>query len=120
MPVTQDRSREERSSNRWKKRPERQKFKVNAEALECNSCVTVLLVFSYHMNIATFRPYRVKAYKKSYRAKDSSSYHFLPFIHSIILDIYIAPLQEIYSVALSVQLRSKGNVLRSLQKEDTL
>src|SRR6218665_3532892 len=42
------------------------------------------------------------------------------FIHSFIPDIYIAPLQETYSEALSVQLRSKRNVLRSLQKEDTL
>src|SRR6218665_1672840 len=41
-------------------------------------------------------------------------------IHSFIQDIYIAPLQETYSEALSVQLRSKRNVLRSLQKEDTL
>ena len=37
-----------------------------------------------------------------------------------IPDIYIAPLQETYSEALSVQLRSKRNVSRSLQKEDTL
>ena len=46
----------------------------------------------------------------------------LPFLymHSFIPDIYIAPLQETYSEALSVQLRSKRNVLRSLQKEDTL
>src|SRR6218665_118916 len=42
------------------------------------------------------------------------------FIHSFIPDIYIAPLQETYSEALSVQLRSKRNVLRSLQKEDML
>src|SRR6218665_1273029 len=42
------------------------------------------------------------------------------FIHSFIPDFYIAPLQETYSEALSVQLRSKRNVLRSLQKEDTL
>ena len=41
-------------------------------------------------------------------------------IHSFIPDIYIALLQEIYSEALSVQLRPKRNVLRSLQKEDTL
>src|SRR6218665_3784520 len=41
-------------------------------------------------------------------------------IHSFIPDIYIAPLQETYSEALSVHLRSKRNVLRSLQKEDTL
>ena len=34
------------------------------------------------------------------------------FIHSFIPDIYIAPLQETYSEALSVQLRSKRNVLR--------
>src|SRR6218665_3409242 len=40
--------------------------------------------------------------------------------NSFIPDIYIAPLQETYSEALSVQLRSKRNVLRSLQKEDTL
>jgi len=40
------------------------------------------------------------------------------FIDSFIPDIYIAPLQETYSEALSVQLRSKRNVLRSLQKED--
>src|SRR6218665_1823026 len=39
---------------------------------------------------------------------------FIPFIP----DIYIAPLQETYSEALSVQLQSKRNVLRSLQKED--
>jgi len=38
--------------------------------------------------------------------------------HSFIPDIYIAPLQETYSEALSVQLRSKRIVLRSLQKED--
>src|SRR6218665_1750633 len=37
-----------------------------------------------------------------------------------IPDIYIAPLQKAYSEALSVQLRPKGNFLRSLQKEDTL
>ena len=42
------------------------------------------------------------------------------FIHSFIPDIYIAPLQETYSEALSVQLRPKRNVLRSLEKEDTL
>ena len=42
------------------------------------------------------------------------------FIHSFIPDIYIAPLQETYSEALSVQLRSKRNVLRSLQKEEML
>src|SRR6218665_2788377 len=40
-------------------------------------------------------------------------------IHSFIPDIYIAPLQETYSEALSVQLRSKRNVLRSLQKPVT-
>ena len=34
-------------------------------------------------------------------------------------DIYIAPLQETYSEALSVLVRSKRNVFRSLQKEDT-
>jgi len=43
-----------------------------------------------------------------------------PFTHSFIPDIYIAPLQETDSEALSVQLRSKRNVLRSLQKEDML
>jgi len=42
------------------------------------------------------------------------------FIHSFIPDIYIAPLQETYSKALLVKLRSKRNVLRSLQKEDML
>src|SRR6218665_693721 len=42
------------------------------------------------------------------------------FIHSFIPNIYIAPLQETYSEALSVQLRSKRNVLGSLQKEDML
>ena len=42
------------------------------------------------------------------------------YFHSFIPDIYIAPLQETYSEALSVQLRSKRNVLRSLQKEDFL
>jgi len=45
------------------------------------------------------------------------------FVHSLIPDIYIAPLQETYSQyseVLSVQLRPKRNVLRSLQKEDTL
>jgi len=42
------------------------------------------------------------------------------FIHSFILENYIAPIQETYSEALSVQLRSKINVLSSLQKEDTL
>src|SRR6218665_2287578 len=44
------------------------------------------------------------------------------FLHgkrSFIPDIYIAPLQETYT-ELSVQLRPKRNVLRSLQKEDTL
>ena len=41
---------------------------------------------------------------------------FAKDIHSFIPDIYIAPLQETYSV----QLRSKRNVLRSLQKEDML
>ena len=41
-------------------------------------------------------------------------------IHSFISDINIVPLQETYSETLSVQLRSKTNVLRSLQKEDTL
>src|SRR6218665_1245355 len=41
-------------------------------------------------------------------------------VHSFIPDIYIAPLQETYSEVLSVQLRSKRNVLRSLQKEDML
>src|SRR6218665_1117621 len=41
------------------------------------------------------------------------------FPNSFIPDIYTAPLQETYSEALSVQLRSKRNVLRSLQKEDT-
>src|SRR6218665_1233345 len=40
--------------------------------------------------------------------------------HSFIPDIYIAPLQETYTEPLSVQLRPKRNVLRSLQKEDTL
>jgi len=42
------------------------------------------------------------------------------YIHSFILDIYIAPLQETYSEAFSVQLWPKRIVLRSLQKEDTL
>src|SRR6218665_445813 len=42
------------------------------------------------------------------------------YVHSFIPDIYIAPLQETYSDALSVQLRPKRNVLRSLQKEDAL
>src|SRR6218665_609946 len=41
-------------------------------------------------------------------------------IHSFIPEIYIAPLQETYSEALSVQLRSKRSVLRSLQKEEML
>jgi len=41
-------------------------------------------------------------------------------MYSFIPDIYIAPLQETYSEMLSVQLRPKRNVLRSLQKEDTL
>jgi len=40
------------------------------------------------------------------------------FIRSVIPNIYIAPLQKTYSEALSVQLRPKRNVLRSLQKED--
>jgi len=44
----------------------------------------------------------------------------LKSIHSFIPDIYIASLQETYSETLSVQLRSKRNVLRSLQKEDML
>jgi len=39
---------------------------------------------------------------------------------SFIPDIYIAPLQETYSEALSIQLRSKRNILTSLEKEDTL
>src|SRR6218665_762697 len=51
--------------------------------------------------------------------EQSISIHQL-FIHSFIPDIYIAPLQETYSEALSVQLRSKRNVLRSLQIEDML
>src|SRR6218665_2918252 len=45
------------------------------------------------------------------------------FLHgkrSFIPDIYIAPLKETYTEPLSVQLRPKRNVLRSLQKEDTL
>src|SRR6218665_1055924 len=37
--------------------------------------------------------------------------------HKQIPDIYIVPFQETYSEALSVQLRPKRNVLRSLQKE---
>jgi len=41
-------------------------------------------------------------------------------LYSFIPDIYIAPLQETCSGVLSVQLRSKRNVLRSLQKEETL
>jgi len=41
-------------------------------------------------------------------------------VHSFISNIYIAPLQEVYSEALSVQLRPKRNALRSLLKEDTL
>jgi len=44
----------------------------------------------------------------------------LTSFHSFIPDIYIAPLQVTYSEALSVQLRPNRNVLRSLQKEDTL
>src|SRR6218665_1882151 len=40
--------------------------------------------------------------------------------HSFIPDIYIVPLQETYTELLSVQLRPKRNVLRSLQKEETL
>jgi len=36
------------------------------------------------------------------------------FIHSFIPDVYIVPLQETYSEALTVQLRPKRNVLRSL------
>src|SRR6218665_191889 len=40
--------------------------------------------------------------------------------HSFIPDIYIAPFQETYTEPLSDQLRPKRNVLRSLQKEDTL
>jgi len=39
---------------------------------------------------------------------------------SFIPDIYIAPIQETYSEALSVQLRWKINILRSLQKDDML
>src|SRR6218665_3882847 len=35
----------------------------------------------------------------------------IKFIHSFIPDNYIAPLQETYSEALSVQLRSKINVI---------
>src|SRR6218665_47699 len=42
------------------------------------------------------------------------------FTYSFIPDIYIAPLQETYSEALSVQLQPKRDVLRSLHKEDTL
>jgi len=42
---------------------------------------------------------------------------WVSLIHSFIPDIYIAPLQETYSEALSVQLWSKRHVLRSLQKE---
>ena len=41
-------------------------------------------------------------------------------IHSFIPDIYIGLLKETYSEALSVQIRSKRNVLGSLQKEDML
>ena|SRR6218665_978951 len=41
-------------------------------------------------------------------------------IHSFIPDIYIALLKETYSEALSVHQRPKRNVLRTLQKEDTL
>src|SRR6218665_2896562 len=41
-------------------------------------------------------------------------------IHSFIPDIYIAPLQETYLEALSVQLRPKRNILRSLQEEGML
>src|SRR6218665_309022 len=42
------------------------------------------------------------------------------FIHSFFLDIYIVPLQETYSEVFSVQLRTKRNVIRSLQEENTL
>src|SRR6218665_3723469 len=44
----------------------------------------------------------------------------IALFHSFISALYIAPLQETYSEALSIQLRSKRDVLRSLQKEDTL
>ena len=51
----------------------------------------------------------------SYTSVSQRTYSFLhSFIHSFIPDIYIAPLQETYSEGLSVQLRSKRNVLRSL------
>src|SRR6218665_2385269 len=40
--------------------------------------------------------------------------------HSFIPDIYTASLQETYTEPLSIQLRPKRNVLRSLQKENTL
>src|SRR6218665_3316206 len=43
----------------------------------------------------------------------------LPFIHSFRI-FSLAPLQETYSEALSVQIWPKRNVLRSLQREDTL
>src|SRR6218665_3701176 len=45
---------------------------------------------------------------------------FPSILHSFIPDIYIAPLKDTYSEVLSVQLRPKRNVLKSLQNEDTL
>jgi len=59
-----------------------------------------------------------RAYKILMSQLSAENYAIL--IHSFIPDIYIAPLQETYSEALSFQLRSKRNVLRNLQKEDML
>ena len=73
-----------------------------------------------------FRRYQTTAGEKGktttvVAAFNAMGTYLKPFIiHSFIPDIYIAPLQETYSETLSVQLRSKINVLRSLQKEDML
>src|SRR6218665_2375089 len=51
-------------------------------------------------------------------------YYFVVYVSEIenlsIPDIYIALLQETYSEVLSIQIRPKGIVFRSFQKEDTL
>jgi len=62
-----------------------------------------------------YTPYAVYTYRLYTREHICNMCNWA-FIHSFIPDIYLAPLQETYSEALSVQLRPKRNALRGLQK----
>src|SRR6218665_2265040 len=71
----------------------------------------VMIILKMHELSLAFRRFS-RAYFNSLSGKTMSHHcSFIhSFIHSFIPDIYIALLQETYSEALSVQLRSKRNV----------